>query len=68
MKEADAAKDRQRKKTQPQDSVGSKISIFFSAINKPPANMPVLTKVGSKWCCARTTERASLQDATIRCN
>lgn len=33
-----------------------------------PANVPVLAKPGSKWCCARTTDRASLQNATIKCN
>lgn len=68
MEEADATKAQQRKKTQPQDDVRSEISVFSSVISKPPANMPVLAKVGSKWCCTRTTDRASLQDATITCN
>jgi len=68
VKEADATKAGERENTQPQDDVRSEISTFSSVTSKPPASMPVLAKVGSKWCCARTTDNARLQGSTIRCN
>lgn len=64
--ETDAIKA-ERKDTAPSD-VRIEILLFSSVISKRPANMPVLLKVDSKQCCGKTTDRASLQNAAIRCN